>query len=53
MEECEGAEGEAKSVLFFRNRNGLGVPPKRYENVLPAEKAAGKASLVGLVDDSE
>ena len=26
VEPNEGAEGEAKGVMFFRNRNGLGVP---------------------------
>ena len=25
VEPNEGAEGEAKGVMFFRNRNGLGV----------------------------
>ncbi|KAL8712880.1 MAG: hypothetical protein Q9220_003088 [cf. Caloplaca sp. 1 TL-2023] len=29
IEPCEGAEGENKGVLFFRNRNGLGVPPQK------------------------
>ncbi|KAL8989335.1 MAG: hypothetical protein Q9177_001761, partial [Variospora cf. flavescens] len=29
IEPCEGAEGEKKGVLFFRNRNGLGVPPHK------------------------
>ena len=27
IEPTEGAEGEAKTVLFFRNRNGLGMAP--------------------------
>ncbi len=27
VEPSEGAEGEAKGVMFFRNHNGLGVPP--------------------------
>ena len=28
--ECsEGAKGEGRDVLFFRNRNGLGVPPAK------------------------
>lgn len=31
VEPNEGAEGEAKGVLFFRNRNGLGLPPARME----------------------
>ncbi|KAI9679209.1 MAG: Oleate hydroxylase fah12 [Caeruleum heppii] len=28
VEPMEGAEGEAKGVLFFRNRNGLGMAPQ-------------------------
>ncbi|KAI9674320.1 MAG: Oleate hydroxylase fah12 [Trizodia sp. TS-e1964] len=31
VEPSEGAEGEGKGVLFFRNRNGLGVPPQKME----------------------
>ncbi|KAI9893744.1 MAG: Oleate hydroxylase fah12 [Vezdaea aestivalis] len=27
VEKCEGAEGEDSGVLFFRNRNGLGLKP--------------------------
>lgn len=34
VEESEGAEGEGKGVLFFRNRNGLGVAPRRKEEVI-------------------
>jgi omega-6 fatty acid desaturase (delta-12 desaturase) len=29
VEPTEGATGEAKGVFFFRNRNGLGVPPAK------------------------
>lgn len=29
VEPNEGATGEGKSVLFFRNRNGLGLPPAK------------------------
>jgi len=29
VEPSEAATGEGKSVLFFRNRNGLGVPPMK------------------------
>jgi omega-6 fatty acid desaturase (delta-12 desaturase) len=29
VEPTEGARGESKSVLFFRNQNGLGVPPAK------------------------
>ncbi|KAI5785221.1 fatty acid desaturase-domain-containing protein [Pyronema domesticum] len=44
VEESEGAEGEAKGVVFFRNRNGLGVPPLAAEKVIPR-----KAELRNLV----
>jgi len=56
VEECEGAEGEAKHVLFFRNRNGLGVPPRKDEDVLreaKQPKASRKAGMVDLVEDSD
>lgn len=42
--------------MFFRNRNGLGVPPRKEEDVLrdaKQEKAVGSAGFVGLVDDSD
>lgn len=30
--ECsEGAVGEGKAVMFYRNRNGLGVPPMKMK----------------------
>ena len=29
VEPSAGAEGENKGVLFFRNRNGLGVAPSK------------------------
>jgi omega-6 fatty acid desaturase (delta-12 desaturase) len=29
VEPSEGAEGEGKGVLFFRNRNGLGTAPMK------------------------
>jgi omega-6 fatty acid desaturase (delta-12 desaturase) len=31
VEPTEGATGEDKGVLFFRNRNGLGVPPQKLK----------------------
>ncbi|MCJ1477364.1 Oleate hydroxylase fah12 [Lambiella insularis] len=34
VEPTKGAEGEAKGVLFYRNRNGYGMPPQKP--VLPA-----------------
>ncbi|KAI4134398.1 MAG: hypothetical protein LQ347_001556 [Umbilicaria vellea] len=38
VEATEGAEGENKGVLFFRNHNGLGVPPQK---VSPLTTEAG------------
>jgi omega-6 fatty acid desaturase (delta-12 desaturase) len=29
VEPMAGAEGENKGVMFFRNRNGLGLPPAK------------------------
>ncbi|KAI4267873.1 MAG: hypothetical protein L6R38_008057 [Xanthoria sp. 2 TBL-2021] len=43
IEPCEGAEGENKGVLFYRNRNGLGVPPQKLSP--PAELKAVKSDL--------
>ena len=31
IEPSEGAEGEGKGVLFFRNHNGFGVPPAKLD----------------------
>lgn len=33
VEPTEGAEGPAKGVLFFRNRNGLGTAPAKMKPV--------------------
>lgn len=38
VEPSEGAEGEGKGVLFFRNRNGLGTAPQKMS--APAPKGA-------------
>ncbi|KAL9583907.1 MAG: hypothetical protein Q9212_002435 [Teloschistes hypoglaucus] len=38
VEPCEGVEGEQKGVLFFRNRNGLGVPPQKMAS--PADSTS-------------
>jgi omega-6 fatty acid desaturase (delta-12 desaturase) len=37
VEPSDRATGEGKGVLFFRNRNGLGVPPARLQ--APSDKA--------------
>jgi omega-6 fatty acid desaturase / acyl-lipid omega-6 desaturase (Delta-12 desaturase) len=55
VEPNEGAKGEYANVLFFRNRNGLGLPPRKIED--PALAAAAKKSRKGMMvqveDDSE
>jgi len=54
VEESEGAEGEGKHVVFFRNRNGLGVPPRKDEDLREAKlKAAGKTGIIDVVEDSD
>ncbi|MCJ1357586.1 MAG: Oleate hydroxylase fah12 [Icmadophila ericetorum] len=42
VEPSEGTTGEAKGVLFFRNRNGLGVPPVKLPepNAVTEKKVA-------------
>ena len=35
VEPNEGATGEAAGVMFYRNRNGIGLPPAK----VPEEKA--------------
>ncbi|KAI9815804.1 MAG: Oleate hydroxylase fah12 [Pycnora praestabilis] len=52
IEPSEGAEGEGKGVLFFRNRNGLGVPPQKITNsALVAGTKSGM--VVGADSDVE
>ncbi|USW50021.1 Putative fatty acid desaturase domain-containing protein [Septoria linicola] len=47
VEPNEGATGENSKVLFFRNRNGLGMPPAKL-----APQSQKKSSMV-VGDDSE
>ncbi|KAF2688750.1 delta(12) fatty acid desaturase [Lentithecium fluviatile CBS 122367] len=47
VEPSEGAEGEGKGVFFFRNRNGLGVPPMKMEPPV-AKTAAGKGAKMEI-----
>lgn len=42
VEPSAEAQGEGKGVLFFRNRNGLGVPPV----VIPAPGTEKKAGMI-------
>ncbi|KAF1982175.1 hypothetical protein K402DRAFT_340955 [Aulographum hederae CBS 113979] len=43
VEPSKDAEGEGKGVMFFRNRNGLGVPPTKIQ---PVEKKTGSAKII-------
>ena len=38
VEPSEGAQGEGKAILFYRNRNGLGVTPKVLEPTATAAR---------------
>jgi omega-6 fatty acid desaturase (delta-12 desaturase) len=49
VEPSEGATGEGKGVLFFRNRNGLGTPPQK----LSAPTGKRSAMIVGADSDVE
>lgn len=53
VEPCAGVEGEAKGVLFFRNSNGLGVPPAKIDPVTTTKSAPGKAAKMQLGADSD
>ncbi|KAK8247161.1 fatty acid desaturase-domain-containing protein [Phyllosticta capitalensis] len=48
VEPSEGAQGEGKGVLFFRNRNGLGVAPAKIP--APSEKK-GNGVVIGSESD--
>lgn len=45
VEKSEGAEGEGNGVLFFRNRNGLGLKPQE----MVAEKVGVKGRDATMV----
>lgn len=51
VEPNQGAEGENAKVLFFRNRNGLGVAPAKMS--APGEKRSRRNLMVEIEDDSE
>lgn len=51
VEPSEGAQGEGKGVMFYRNRNGLGVKPAKME--APSKKATGKKVIIGADSDSD
>lgn len=47
VEPSPGAVGEGKGVLFFKNRNGLGVPPMLLKEVKPKVGNAKMSMTVG------
>ncbi|PMD25122.1 putative Delta(12) fatty acid desaturase [Hyaloscypha hepaticicola] len=49
VEPSAGATGKGKGVLFFRNRNGLGVAPLKVKEAKPASNA--KVDMVLGADD--
>ncbi len=49
VEPNPGAKGEAKNVMFYRNRNGLGVAPAD----LSKEAVSRRNRMVEIQDDSE
>lgn len=49
VEPSAAATGEGKGVLFFRNRNGLGVPPQK----MSAPGAKKSAMVIGADSDIE
>ncbi|KAF2772287.1 delta-12 desaturase isoenzyme B [Teratosphaeria nubilosa] len=51
VEPNEGAAGENKNVLFFRNRNGLGLQPAKSED--PAVSKGRKTMKMQIGDDSD
>ena len=51
VEPIDGAKGENTSVLFFRNRNGLGVAPARVPDPAAKEGVQAKRTLMVEVED--
>ncbi|OAL55581.1 hypothetical protein IQ07DRAFT_172055 [Pyrenochaeta sp. DS3sAY3a] len=52
VEPSEGAEGEGKGVLFFRNHNGLGTPPVKMSAPV-AQPTAGKGAKMEVGPESD
>lgn len=54
VEPSEGAQGEGKGVLFFRNRNGLGTAPTQMAAPVPVPTAGNGAKMeIGADSDNE
>ncbi|KAK5118561.1 Oleate hydroxylase fah12 [Meristemomyces frigidus] len=52
VEPNEGASGENKNVMFYRNRNGFGMPPAKLAPKGQQEKVR-RSMMVQVEDDSE
>jgi omega-6 fatty acid desaturase (delta-12 desaturase) len=52
VEPTEGATGENAGVLFFRNHNGLGVPPQKMMAPV-AQTTAGKGAKMEIGPESD
>ena len=54
VEPMEGAKGDNANVLFYRNRNGLGVSPAKIASPIEKKDAAAKRRMmVEIEDDSD
>ncbi|KAF1965846.1 delta(12) fatty acid desaturas-like protein [Bimuria novae-zelandiae CBS 107.79] len=54
VEPSEGAQGEGKGVLFFRNRNGLGTKPMKMAAPITKPTASKGAKMeIGADSDNE
>jgi len=53
VEPSVGAQGEGKGVLFYRNRNGLGVPPVKMAGKSDKNKIDHHKVCMTFQDDSE
>lgn len=51
VEPSAGAQGEGKGVMFFRNRNGLGVPPVKI--AAPGTEQKKEGMIVGCESDAD
>lgn len=53
VEESEGAEGEGKGVVFFRNRNNLGTAPLAADKVIPRVNEIRNLISLGKIKEEE
>jgi omega-6 fatty acid desaturase (delta-12 desaturase) len=50
VEPSEGAQGEGEGVLFYRNRNGLGVAPQKIKASKVFAGATKNGTIIGAGD---